>query len=696
MGMRINMTAHLVQPSVVDVFPALGDPGGVELRRIRGQSLQQVSAVTFGGLAATIVRTNDAFVDVITPAHAAGFVDVIVTTPSAVLSLLGAFEYWDPTDHGIELFDANRGLTVSGGLVSQWNDQGDDPHNVTQATNARKPTLEADQFGSEDVPIPGITGLGESGTLVGPIMTMAAKQALATGKTFFFVVKTKDARTIGATPGNVPNSIIGDASAGGWSGNAGIGGQPAGGAGRASMVNWNDGVGHFERLSFDAVISDPIDQTAAINDGQPHRIIITHSHVAPYAARAYVDGVECLTGTIDGVDQSTPLLSNYNAANLAVRDLFGGKTFDTDFAIDTPDDRFNGKLECVGYAALVISDATLAKLDTWLYGHAIFGSYGWKIVNDSPPWPAMDGAAGDYVAETRGYYVFGGWDPTTRNWMFVSHDEGKTWIELWADNQTPPQTGEGAQPRPRHAFAHFVARFGGRVYIYYVGGDNTDAIYSNGPADVWRYDVLANTFERMSNENPYGQGVNRMARELAGTIYVWGGQAVPSDGSTAQNFMWKSEDEGRTFSLVNASCVWSGRGIGATEVLDGKIYMIGGGTNDNDDQLFFNGVFSFDGLSSDWVQVLPDGHLQFLARDYVSAFVFRSKIWFGAGKLSQLLGGIDDLWKSPDGATWTSHAFSKWGARHANTFVAGPDVVLELGGKAGSDDDTKVFRLELI
>ncbi|MFZ0251530.1 MAG: IPT/TIG domain-containing protein [Acidimicrobiales bacterium] len=81
-------------PSVSAVSPSSGPVGGNQSVTISGHGLTGATAVSFGGSAGTgVVVNSDTSLTVTTPAHAAGTVDVTVTTPGGVSSTSSADHY---------------------------------------------------------------------------------------------------------------------------------------------------------------------------------------------------------------------------------------------------------------------------------------------------------------------------------------------------------------------------------------------------------------------------------------------------------------------------------------------------------------------------------------------------------------------------------------------------------------------------
>ncbi|MDH4443832.1 MAG: IPT/TIG domain-containing protein [Akkermansiaceae bacterium] len=109
-----SISAHV--NSILSILPNLstlsltsGATEGGTLMNIGGTSFAGVTAVTFGGTEAMIVSFTDTVITMITPAHSAGVVDVVVTTPAGrsadratftYVASLSALESWRQAQFG--------------------------------------------------------------------------------------------------------------------------------------------------------------------------------------------------------------------------------------------------------------------------------------------------------------------------------------------------------------------------------------------------------------------------------------------------------------------------------------------------------------------------------------------------------------------------------------------------------------------
>ena len=87
-------TASAPAPALFSAAPFTGPAAGGTAVTLIGTNLTGTTAVTFGGVAATsVVVVNDNTVTCVTPAVAAGVVDVNLTTPYGTTALTGGFTY---------------------------------------------------------------------------------------------------------------------------------------------------------------------------------------------------------------------------------------------------------------------------------------------------------------------------------------------------------------------------------------------------------------------------------------------------------------------------------------------------------------------------------------------------------------------------------------------------------------------------
>jgi hypothetical protein len=104
-------------PSISSVFPVSGPAAGGTTVILSGANFQSSATVTFGGTAATSVNvTSSTSISVVTPAHAAGAVDVVVKNPdNQTGTLTGGFTF--STAPSVSSVNPNSGTTAGGTSV---------------------------------------------------------------------------------------------------------------------------------------------------------------------------------------------------------------------------------------------------------------------------------------------------------------------------------------------------------------------------------------------------------------------------------------------------------------------------------------------------------------------------------------------------------------------------------------------------
>jgi len=141
-------------------------------------------------------------------------------------------------------------------------------------------------------------------------------------------------------------------------------------------------------------------------------------------------------------------------------------------------------------------------------------------------------------------------------------------------------------------------------------------------------------------------------------MWVIGGANGSGPVTTYYGDVWKSSD-GKSWTLT-ATPGFNGRYGGQAVTLNNIFYFIGGNANGT----LMNDVWSsIDGVT--WTQILANnnaiqfsvvGGTQFCPREDFSAIVFNNLIWVIGGTpnpSNTTSVGLNDVWSSPDGITWT-------------------------------------------
>ncbi|MDD1683816.1 MAG: PGF-pre-PGF domain-containing protein [Methanoregula sp.] len=268
--------------------------------------------------------------------------------------------------------------------------------------------------------------------------------------------------------------------------------------------------------------------------------------------------------------------------------------------------------------------------------------------------------------------------------------------------------------------------------IVLMGGRNMYSIYN----DVWRSTDHGSTWTMMN-----GSAGWRSRWELTsvtmpdGSIVLMGGVC---DGYTGCFDTWRSEDNGATWSLVNASAGWLARDSSTSvEMPDGSIVLAGGGAIGNDvwQSTNYGATWTQIKGSAEWPRrwihsmvVVPDGGIVLMGgmdetTNYLND-VWRSVDYGTTWNLMNasagwspreghnsvampdgsivLMGGVDfegvknDLWRSTDnGATWSQLPNAGWAGRYQHSSVAMPDgSIILMGGYDGTNYLNDVWRFQ--
>lgn len=114
----LDRYTYVERPTVTAVEPAIGAIGGGNAVTVKGTFLSDVSAVSFGGAAATnVVEKSATELTVTSPAHAVGRVDVTVTTPGGTSATSAADEFEYRVLPVVEAVEPVSGPTGGGTVV---------------------------------------------------------------------------------------------------------------------------------------------------------------------------------------------------------------------------------------------------------------------------------------------------------------------------------------------------------------------------------------------------------------------------------------------------------------------------------------------------------------------------------------------------------------------------------------------------
>jgi len=300
----------------------------------------------------------------------------------------------------------------------------------------------------------------------------------------------------------------------------------------------------------------------------------------------------------------------------------------------------------------------------WFFGDENWTVTAWTLVNATAGWTPRD-AHSSVVLPDGSIVLSGGYDNGVgvKNDVWRSTDNGATWSLMNAS--------AGWTPRYFHSS---VAVPDGSIVLL---GGYADGSWKN---DVWRSTDNGATWSLMNTTPGWaGRCYHSSVMMPDGSIVLLGGQV---SGGGYKNDVWRSTDNGATWTLMNASAGWSPRYEHTSVTMpDGSIVLSGGyaggiGTND---------VWRSTDNGATWTQVT--GHAGWAARyGHTSVAMPDGSVVLMGGETSST-HLKNDVWRSIDtGATWTQvNASAGWSPRDFHNSVMMPDgSIVLLGGQVTS------------
>lgn len=323
--------------------------------------------------------------------------------------------------------------------------------------------------------------------------------------------------------------------------------------------------------------------------------------------------------------------------------------------------------------------------------------YTWTRVLDETPFAARDGA-GALVHRDR-MWLIGGWNPLLpdayprwcNNEVWSSAD-GSSWRLEKPNTFGTPAFDAARDWEGRHTAGYAV--HDDRMWL--VGGDVLQGHYQR---DAWS-SIDGRTWVRELEGSDVPKRVLHYTVGFDAKLWVMGGQTMPdaaSEPGPTELFADAWRLEGRTWSRVTADPGWAPRGaiVGAA-TLDGKMWLVGGGTYDTHDKPtreYYDDVWSTpDGKT--WSR-MDDGSTPWEAREYANVVVFDDRI-FVLGGYNQR-GNLSDVWFTRDGRNWYEVQDTPWVPRHAaSTWAFRGGLYLAAGNAmVGKVMRSDVWRLDV-
>ncbi len=368
----------------------------------------------------------------------------------------------------------------------------------------------------------------------------------------------------------------------------------------------------------------------------------------------------------------------------------------------------SGRIREIGLLDYAATDEQIASVVTdYIVGHYTFPTGLEAPINGSPFTTATAPNGHTYTASTitaaadfqRGdgaaltyrlskYWILGGWYPST--WAdstnrVLSSTDRITWTTELAHDPASPTSGAGARWRPRHTFGY--AEMGGYSWVF--GGDLAANDGMGGVAsapwtnsDVWKSaDML--TWTRVTALVPWNDNALYLAGAFQSKLHVLCG--VRGTGQLMRVEHWSSPD-GATWTRL-PDPPFQKFAVNKFAELDGKLILMGGGTDTLSAPTLVNDTWAYDGTN--WAR--QSASAGWAGRYWLASEVYDDKLWIltGRGVSTELA----DAWYSEDlGVTWVDFGTVPWGGSHADGTVSTTADGITIA--TGYGDDVSVYQIK--
>ena len=291
-------------------------------------------------------------------------------------------------------------------------------------------------------------------------------------------------------------------------------------------------------------------------------------------------------------------------------------------------------------------------------------SINWVKVADSTEWKARD-SQGEVVFKNK-LWILGGWynsygDPPRDVW---NSSGGKNWTLVnesapWIHSDLPMSI----------AFKGKIWMIGGWYKGRLEGHSASNQVWSSSDGSEWK---------QITENAAWSPRIASAIVVFKGKMWLLGGTEnyYFGDSESLKNDVWYSSD-GKTWNLATANAGWSPRAYHQAAVLNGKIYVFGGG-NYVPEYFAFNDVWSSeDGIN--WTQV--SSGTPWHPRIWFSTAVYRNRIWIMGGWSNNPYINWPDVWYTEDGKNWEQLISQvSWKGRHEHSAFVFRDKIWVTGG----------------
>jgi len=288
----------------------------------------------------------------------------------------------------------------------------------------------------------------------------------------------------------------------------------------------------------------------------------------------------------------------------------------------------------------------------------------WVQETPNAAWQARD-SQGELVYKNQ-LWIFGGWfnsqeAPPRDVW---SSSDGKSWIM-----QTNSAPWIHSDLSMSITFKNKMYMMGGWYNGRLKGHSASNKVWTSKNGTNWKLET---------NQAAWSPRIASALVEFKGKLWLMGGTEnyYFGDQASLKNDVWYSSN-GRDWKLATADAGWSPRAYHQAAVLNGKIYVFGGG-NYVPEYHAKNDVWSSeDGIH--WT--LMTNAAPWHERLWFSSVVYRERIWVMAGWSNNPYKNHSDVWSSKDGTTWEEFKSENvWKGRHEQSAFIFQDKIWIAGG----------------
>lgn len=302
----------------------------------------------------------------------------------------------------------------------------------------------------------------------------------------------------------------------------------------------------------------------------------------------------------------------------------------------------------------------------------------WERVADKAEWKSRD-SQGELVYKDH-LWIFGGWmssyeEPPRDVW---SSPDGKSWKLVQAD--APWKHSDLSMSL---TFKDKMWFMGGWYNGRLPGHSASSQVWSSTDGTGWKHETKA---------AGWSPRIASAIVEFQDKMWILGGTEnyYFGDDKSLKNDVWSSTDGVKWEQVTNAA-PWSPRAYHQAAVLNGRIYVFGGG----------NYVPKYSATNDVWSSADGKKWRQETAsapwhpRLWFSSVVYRDHMWVLGGWSNQPSKNWGDVWYSKNGKDWSQlQAESTWKERHEHSAFVFQDKIFIAGGHA-KPLNSEVWSLQL-